>query len=140
MKLDDVFAFVASKRLAVVTTVTPDCAPQAALVGFALAPDRSLVFDTVAGSRRIANLRQNRRVAVVVGWDEETTVQIEGIARDPDQSAGAAAIAAYLAAWPDGRPRAGWPDIRYVVIRPTWLRYCCYLGAPGIFEHSVLPD
>jgi pyridoxine/pyridoxamine 5'-phosphate oxidase len=133
MELDGVFAFVGSKRLAVVATVTPGGAPEAALVGFALTPDRHLVFDTVAGTRKIANLQQNPRVAMVVGWDEETTVQIEGIARDTDE----AAIEAYFAAWPDGRARAAWPDIRYVVIRPMWLRYCCYLGDTGIFEHRL---
>jgi pyridoxine/pyridoxamine 5'-phosphate oxidase len=133
MELDDVFAFVASKRLAVVATVTVTGAPEAALVGFALTPDRHLVFDTVAGARKIANLRQERRVAIVVGWDEETTVQIEGIAQDPDE----AAKEAYFAAWPDGRARAAWPDIRYVVVRPVWLRYCCYLGHSGIFEFQL---
>jgi len=133
MELDGVFAFIASKRLAVVATVTAAGAPEAALVGFALTPKRNLVFDTVAGARKIANLRQNRRVALVVGWDEETTVQIEGVAGDPDEDA----IEAYFAAWPDGRARAGWPDIRYVVIRPIWLRYCCYIAPSGIFEYQL---
>jgi pyridoxine/pyridoxamine 5'-phosphate oxidase len=137
MDLASIFAFVAGKRLAVVSTVDADGAPEAALVGFALTPARDLVFDTLAGSRKAANLRANPRVALVVGWDDEITVQIEGLAHEPGGSTARLAKDAYFAVWPDGRARESWPGIMYVVVRPLWIRFSAYGAAPACAEYTL---
>ncbi len=74
---------------------------------------------------------------MVVGWDNDITVQIEGEARRPQGDDLANAKAAYFREWPDGRARENWPDIAYIVVKPRWVRYACYAGAPVIEEFTA---
>ena len=79
----DVLAFMRSHSLAVQASVSADDAPQAAVVGFVVTDDFEVVFDTLDTTRKVANLRSNRRCALVVGGladQDERTVQLEGIA------------------------------------------------------------
>lgn len=133
----DFQAFLRQHRLAVLSTVR-DGAPQAALVGIAVTDGLEVVFDTVTGSRKYANLLADPRVAMVAGWDYGKTVQIEGAA---DLLAGeelAPYKEVYFAVWPDGRERQHWPDIAYVRVRPRWLRYADYGMAPPQIEELTL--
>src|ERR1700730_10056796 len=113
MKIETALEIIRQKRLAVVSTVHPSGAPEAALVGIATTGTHEIVFDTFSTSRKARNLAQRPAVALVVGWDDEISVQIEGLARRPEGEDLAAAKAAYFAAWPDGKSRESWPDIAY---------------------------
>jgi hypothetical protein len=75
----------------------------------------------------------------VVGWDNEQTVQIEGIAGVSTGDELAACKQAYFAVWPDGRERERWPDIAYVRVRTRWLRFSDYGNAPPRIEELTLP-
>ena len=67
----DVLAFVRAQRWAVEATAGGTGASQAAIVGIAVTDRLELVFDTLASSRKAANLRSNPRIALVVGgWNE----------------------------------------------------------------------
>jgi hypothetical protein len=77
----ELVAFLRQHRLAVEATVAPDGAPQAAVVGFAVSAELEIVFDTLDSTRKLRNLRADARVALVVGWDQEITAQIEGLVR-----------------------------------------------------------
>jgi pyridoxine/pyridoxamine 5'-phosphate oxidase len=137
MKLEDVFDIVRRKRLAVVSTVHDSGAPEAALVGFALTRENDIVFDTLSTSRKAVNLARRPAAALVVGWDDDISIQIEGEARRPAGDDLAGAKAAYFDEWPDGRDRENWPDIAYFVIRPRWIRYSCYAGVPDVAEFAL---
>src|SRR5205814_8231963 len=76
-------AFIGKHHLAVEASVAAGGTPQAAVVGIAVTEALELVFDTVDSSRKCANLRRDPRVALVIGWDEEQTVQLEGRADEP---------------------------------------------------------
>jgi pyridoxine/pyridoxamine 5'-phosphate oxidase len=136
MKLEEVFEIVRRKRLAVVSSVHDSGAPESALVGFALTQGNEIVFDTLASSRKAVNLVRRPAAALVVGWDNDISVQIEGDARRPQGDDLANAKAAYFREWPDGRARENWPDIAYIVVKPRWIRYACYAGAPVIEEFT----
>jgi pyridoxine/pyridoxamine 5'-phosphate oxidase len=136
MKLEEVFDIVRQKRLAVVSTVQDSGAPESALVGFALTERNEIVFDTLGSSRKAVNIARRAAAALVIGWDNDITVQIEGDARRPQGEDLAYAKAAYYREWPDGRARENWPDIAYVVVKPRWLRYANYSGAPVIEEFT----
>lgn len=133
----DFHGFLRQHRLAVLSTVC-DGAPQAALVGIAVTDDLEIVFDTVTGSRKYANLLADPRVALVAGWDYGQTVQIEGSADTVAGEELAAYKEVYFAVWPDGRERERWPDIAYVRVRPRWLRYADYSCAPPRIEELRL--
>jgi pyridoxine/pyridoxamine 5'-phosphate oxidase len=111
--------------------------PEAALVGIAVTNDDRIVFDTVKGSRKYANLRRQSGIALVVGWEEEITVQLEGVGEEPTGIDLEYCKDAYFGAHPDGRDRQDWPDIAYIAVRITWMRYCDYaVDGVGIVEHT----
>ena len=137
MKLEEVFDIVRQKRLAVVSTVHDSGAPESALVGFALTERNEIVFDTLGSSRKAVNIARRPAAALVIGWDNDISVQIEGDARRPQGDDLAYAKAAYFRGWPDGRARENWPDIAYIVVKPRWMRYANYAGAPVIEEFAL---
>jgi len=123
MTRDDLLAFVRDHRLAVVATVSASGEPEAAVVGIAASDGFELVFDTIETSRKAVNLRANGKIAVVVGWDGECTLQIDGVADEPAGGDQARIKRLYFGAFPDGPTRQAWPGITYFRVRPTVLRY-----------------
>lgn len=121
--------FLRRHRYAVQASTAAGGAPQAAVVGVAFTPALEMVFDTLDSTRKCSNLRRDPRVALVVGWDEEQTAQIEGVADEPAGDDLARVKAAYFAAFPDGPSRERWPGITYFRVRPTWIRYSDFRGA-----------
>src|SRR5947208_666694 len=75
--------FIGRHRLGVLATVSASGAPEAAVVGVAVTDDLELIFDTVESTRKAQNLRRDPRIAFVIGWDDEQTVQYEGTADEP---------------------------------------------------------
>lgn len=114
--------FVRQRGLGVVATRGPDGAPQAALVGITATDRGELVFDTALSSRKCRNLLAFPRVAVVIGWEDEVTVQCEGDAEIVTGGDRERCLAAYVRQYPDGRERARDPDIVLVRVRPDWGR------------------
>jgi general stress protein 26 len=123
MTMGEVYNFLRIRKLAVIASNGPDGVPQAALVGFAVSPQLEIVFDTVKSSRKYANLTRDPRIAIVFGWEGETTVQYEGVACEPAGEELLRAKSIYFSAWSDGREREAWPGIAYFLVRPKWIRY-----------------
>jgi sulfate adenylyltransferase large subunit len=119
----DLLVFLRRHRLCIQASVSPSGGPQAAVVGFAVSDDLEIVMDTLGTSRKAGNLRREPRVAIVVGWDDEQTAQIEGVADEPQGADLARLKAIYFQVYPDGVDRQAWKDITYVRVRPTWVRY-----------------
>jgi general stress protein 26 len=133
--------FLRSHRLAVEASVSPTSAAQAAVVGFAISDQFEIVFDTLASTRKAQNLRQNPKIALVIGGatdGEERTVQYEGIADEPSGPELEELKQVYYTAYPDGPGRLSWPGLIYVRVRPTWLRYSDYtIDPPTIVEYGA---
>jgi general stress protein 26 len=125
--------FVRFHRLAVQASVSAEGAAQAAIVGFAVTDQFEIVFDTLETTRKAQNLRQNPRVALVIGgWvpGDERTVQYEGLADEPSGSEMERLKESYYAVYPDGPSRLSWPGLIYIRVRPTWIRYSDYNRNP----------
>src|SRR5215467_12931052 len=75
--------FIRSRALGVVATIAPGGAPESALVNLAVTDELELVFYTLQETRKCQNLRRNPRAAAVIGWDDERTLQYEGVADEP---------------------------------------------------------
>ena len=130
--------FVRQRGLAVIATRGASGAPQAALVGITATARGELVFDTSRRSRKYRNLSAFPEVAMVIGWDNEMTVQCEGTADTPTGTDHDRCVQAYLTQYPDGAERAHDPDIVHVRVRPNWLRYSDYrLGSFAVDETTV---
>jgi len=123
----ELIAFVRAHKLAVQASIGDAGAPQAAVIGVAISDQLELVFDTLGSTRKAANLRRDPRIALVIGWDEQT-VQLEG---EADRLAGddlARLQPVYFAAFPDGPDRLAWDGIEYWRVRPRWARYSDFRG------------
>lgn len=130
----ELIAFIRRHPLAVETTTSPAGMPQAAVVGVVVSDHLEIFFDTLATSRKCANLRRDPRVALVIGWDleEARTVQLEGAADEPTGADLARLQALYFAAFPDGVERAAQAEITYVRVRPSWARFSDFRVTPPV--------
>jgi hypothetical protein len=132
----ELLAFLRRHRLAVEACVSAEGAPQAAVIGFGVSDDLELVFDTLDTSRKVKSLRQNPRMALVVGWDDEQTAQLEGLADEPQGAELERLKQVYFAAYPDGPERQAWKGITYIRVRPTWVRFSDFRPGGTIIELS----
>jgi pyridoxine/pyridoxamine 5'-phosphate oxidase len=123
MTHEAIYDFMRARKLAVISSIGPRGEPQSALVGFAVSPNLEIVFDTLSSSRKYRNLKRDSSIAIVFGWEGETTIQYEGQAGEPLGDELHRAKDIYFATWPDGRERETWPGIAYFLVRPKWLRY-----------------
>ena len=146
MDRTELLAFLRTQELAVLASLGPDGAPQAAVVGIAVSDELEIVFDTVDSSRKVRNVRADPRVALALGGltpGDERTVQYEGVADEPTGVDLERARALYFERFPDGRERlARWPGLIHVCVRPTWIRYSDFNRAPPViaeFSGTDLP-
>ena len=109
------------------------------MIGIAVTDALDIIFDTLTTSRKYANLRTDPRVALVIGWDAEQTVQCEGVVEPLSGDELDAGKQDYFAVWPDGRERERWPDIAYIRVRPRWLRYSDFGQTPPKIDELRLP-
>jgi hypothetical protein len=131
--------FIARHRYGVLSTIAASGAPQSALVGIAVSPELEIYFDTVDTTRKVANLRANPRASFVIGWENEQTLQLEGIADEPEGDALAHLKKIYFGAFSDGPDREKWKGITYYRVRPAWLRFSSYIDPQLIEEMSFPP-
>jgi uncharacterized pyridoxamine 5'-phosphate oxidase family protein len=135
MKTEFLYNFISKRRHAVLSTVTSKGKPEAALVGFAVAPDLRLIFDTVSTSRKYKNLIQNGSIALVIGWDSHETIQYEGRVIIPEGDELNTMLELYFNVFPEGRERrANWKDITYFIVVPEWIRYSEFTVPPVVEE------
>lgn len=130
MTREQLLVFLRRHKLAVEASVTADGAPQAAVIGFAVSDGLEIVFDTTEVTRKYRNLRADPRIALVIGWDDAVTVQLEGVADFPSGDELERIRQCYFVAYPDGRDRLAWPGITHVRVRPTWIRYSDFTQEP----------
>lgn len=129
----ELLAFLRRHRIAVEASVAKDGGPQAAVVGIAVSDELEIIFDTLESTRKYANLRAEPRIALVVGWDEEATAQIDGVAHFPTGAALERAREVYFSVYPDGRARLDWPGIAHLLVRPTRVRFSDFGKTPPVF-------
>jgi len=133
-------SFLRAHKWAIEATVSPEKSPQAAIIGVAASDGLELVFDTLSSSRKAVNLRQNPRIALVIGgWGDTDprTLQYEGVADFPEGAELEQLKSLYFAAFSDGPTRLAWPGITYVRVRPRWIRFSDFtVDPPAITERS----
>jgi general stress protein 26 len=129
----ELVAFLRRHKLCVQASVGRDGVPQAAVVGFAVSDELEIVFDTLGTTRKAENLRRDPRIAIVVGWEDQT-VQLEGVADEPSGADLDRLKAVYFGVYPDGVERQSWPGITYFRVRPRWARYSDFGPARRIVE------
>ena len=143
MDSQSLLTFIRAHRWAIEATSSPGNEPQAAIIGIAVTEELELVFDTLASSRKAANLRANPRIALVIGgWNDADprTVQYQGIADFPVGDALEQLKKTYFAAFPDGPTRLSWPGITYVRVKPQWVRYSDFTVEPPLISERSFTE
>ncbi len=130
--------FTRKNPLAVLATAGLDGRPESALVSIAMLDTGEIIADSQANARKVANLRQNRDVALVVGTSGSVSVQIEGTAVIPSGLARDRAVASYRLRFPDSR--AGDPRLEMIAISPSWVRVYDISGASPVSSEAVWPS
>ena len=130
-----IYQFITGQKLGVVSTVNSNGKPESAVVGIAVSESLDIIFDTVKASRKYKNILNNADIALVIGWDNEITVQYEGTAEvlgDGDEAQQLREI--YYEIYPDGRERAAtWPGLVHIKVTPNWIRYSDF-NEPMVIE------
>ena len=134
LTLDELLSYMRGQPWAIEASVTPDGAPQAAVIAIAITDRYELLFDTVTQSRKHQNLLKNPRVAFVIGWEHDRTVQYEGLAEIPTEVELPEVQTTYFERYPDGPTRLTWPGLVYWRVRPTWIRYSNFNVVPPIVQ------
>ena len=84
----DIFAFLKDKeeKLGVLATADKDGTPECAVVGYAAKDDGTIILNTNKNTRKVKNIKENNKVAVVIGWSfHDKNVQYEGTAEIIDR-------------------------------------------------------
>jgi len=137
----DLAALVEYVRLqpgAVISSLGPDGAPQSAYLDMTATDIGELVFNAREGSRKIANIRSDPRVSVVVGGRDGTTVQCEGTADLPEAGDLDRCAEAYIKAFPQFQHSTAALGIVIVRIRLTWARFGDFRTQPPSMAHVGL--
>jgi general stress protein 26 len=124
MENDFLYNFINQHKYAVLATVSPDLIPESACIGIAVTQELKIIFDTVSDSRKYKNLLLNPNISFVIGWENEKTVQYEGVAKIPKENDLDELLEIYFAKFPDGIDRKrNWKNIAYFSVQPKWIRY-----------------
>ncbi len=123
MTPNNILDFVKKHNLAVVSTVNEAGKPQAAVVEFCEQDDLTIIIDTLKTSRKYKNLQTNSNVAVVIGWDNNITVQIDAKAKELTGPKLEQAKKAYFTKNPRAKKWGNKPEIAYFAFKPEWIRY-----------------
>jgi|SRR3989344_3346379 len=115
--------FIRKHTLAVISTVTDQNTPEAAVIEFGDTDTLELIFDTFSTYRKYNNLQHNTHVAFVIGWDENITVQYEGKAYELVGEEQKTYKQIYFAKNPKAKKWEKKPEIRYFKVIPQWIRY-----------------
>jgi hypothetical protein len=92
-----------------------------------------LIFYALQDTRKCVNLRRDPRIAAVIGWKDDTTLQYEGIADEPVDPELEAYKQIYAASRPGAAAQMLWPGLTFFRVRPGWLRLSDY-GRPWSVE------
>jgi hypothetical protein len=73
----------------------------------------------------------------VIGWENEQSVQYEGVADEPMGDELAALKRVYFEAWPDGPERENWDGITWFRVRPRWIRFSDFNRASDVVREMT---
>lgn len=129
-----ILEFLQKQLLTVISTVH-DNGPQGAVISFAENENLELFFGTFNTTRKYVNIKNNPKVAFVIGWslDEVITVQYEGVATELEGEESVAASQKIITKNPGSARFVNDPRQRYFKVTPSWMRYSA-LKKGEVFE------
>jgi uncharacterized pyridoxamine 5'-phosphate oxidase family protein len=117
-----IFEFLSKHTLAVIATCHRNGAPEAATIDFSVRDNLEVVFSTFKETRKFTNLAERPGIALVVGWDDNITVQYEGEAVRVPEADTEQYQEAFLNSVPAEREFIERGALLFKA-RPRWIRY-----------------
>jgi hypothetical protein len=132
------YAFAKDRRHAVIATASNDGLPEAALINIAVTSDLEIVFETTSATRKYVNLLRNPRVCLVIGWDDDRTLQLDGLCDGPEGREYDRLKAFYISVFPQRSSHEYWPGNDYYRVKVRWARLSNY-NSPRKVEEFAFP-
>jgi len=123
MDTNGILKFIKGQKLCVVATISPENKPQSAVVEFGQTDNFEIILDMYNTSRKYKNMKANPSISLVIGWDQNITVQYEGIAQELSGEEKTKYQKLYWAKNPEAKRWADREGIVYFKIIPKWIRY-----------------
>jgi general stress protein 26 len=121
MTKEEIASFIHPHKLAVLSTTGEDF-PESAVIEYA-DDGLEIVFDTHTTSRKFQNIQKSSNVSLVIGWDENMTVQYEGVAAVLNGNDLEHCKNIYFEKNPDAQKWEAEKDIAYIRVSPSWIRF-----------------
>ena len=115
--------FIKKQKLVVISTVDKNNKPESAVLEFGETDNLEIIFDTYNSSKKYKNLQINKHVSFVIGWDENITVQYEGIAEELTGEQKKKFQKIYWIKNPKAKRWATREGVVYFKTTPRWIRY-----------------
>ncbi len=133
-KKKNILDFIKKNKLAVLATVG-EAAPESSVLEFGETDDLKIILDLFTSSRKYKNMKVNPNVSLVIGWDENITIQYEGIAEELSGEEKNKYQNEYWKKNPEAKRWADQKGIAYFKVTPKWIRYSDLNSHPWeIFE------
>lgn len=126
-------------RLAVIAT-TGSTGPEAALMDIAVTPDLNIIFETTEATRKYRNMQDDSRIAFVIGWGNNQTLQYEGVLAELTDRKREEVFAQYFSAFPAKLSHRHWPGNHIFCVEPRWIRFSDYNSPRSVEEHHYSPS
>ena len=115
--------FIKRNKLMVISTINPQGIPQSAVLEFGETDNLEIIFDTFNTARKYRNLKHNQNISLVIGWDENITVQYDGEAIELEGEELKRYKKFYFKKNPEAQRWEKRQGIRYFKTLPKWVRY-----------------
>ena len=123
--------FVGKKSFCVLATADATGRPEAAVMAYAANKAFVIYFYTEPETRKYKNLLVNKRASVVIGgWENDPTVQMDGLVEELSGLETEKAKEFVLSAHPEWRVHFSAPTGKWFSFKPFWLRYSDFNQTP----------
>lgn len=122
MTKQELIAYINARQFTVISTFGDEY-PESACIEFGN-DGLTLIFDTNRASRKFKNIQKSPKVSFVIGWEDERTVQYEGIATLLEEGEELERLKqAYFKKSPDAQKWERTDGNAYFKVEPAWIRY-----------------
>jgi general stress protein 26 len=138
MSKEEILDFINWQELCVISTTHQNNTPEAAVVGFSSNEKLEILVGTSVKSRKYANIQRKPQVALVIGYAEKISVQLEGTAKEVTGEDLTPYLEDHFRKLPRTRKYLDSPDQRWILIIPKWLRYTDANQKPYFVQEIIL--
>ncbi|PIU76410.1 pyridoxamine 5'-phosphate oxidase [bacterium CG06_land_8_20_14_3_00_33_50] len=118
-----ILGFIRRHYLAYLATSSLDGKPENAVVEFTETDNLELIFDAFPNFRKCKNIKENPRVAVVIGGEENITIQYEGEAQELEGEELEKVRTMHLSKHPQSAEIIKSKGLKFYKVIPKWIRY-----------------